>query len=392
MGESAPDATDRAAGGRGADMTGDRGAGPVGIGIIGAGVISAEYLDNLTRFPDVRVVAVGDLRPDAARARAAEYGIAGAGAPDVVLADRDVEIVVNLTVPEAHADVAAAALEAGKHVWNEKPLALDPESGRRLVDLAADCGRRLACAPDTFLGAGLQAARRLVDEGAIGRPLTALALMQSPGPDAWHPNPAFLFQDGAGPLFDIGPYYLTALVQLLGPVASVSSVRSTARAIRQIGSGPLAGQPFDVTAPTHVAALLAFAGGESAQLLVSFDSSVSRIALELNGVDGTLVLPDPNRFDGEIAIHRRGGGAEPETLVGTSAASTRGTGVLDLARAIREARPHRADGRLALHVLELMTAISTAAETRGVVDVTSTVERASLLPSDWDPHAATLVR
>ena len=182
------------------------GSGPVGIGIIGAGVISDTYLENLSSFPDTAVLAIGDLRPDVARARAAEHGIGVAGDVDVVLGHPDVEIVVNLTIPAAHAEVADRALAAGRHVWNEKPLALDRASARVVLDAADAAGLRVGCAPDTFLGAGLQTARRLVEAEAIGAPLTALALLQSPGPDSWHPNPAFLFQAGGGPLFDIGPY------------------------------------------------------------------------------------------------------------------------------------------------------------------------------------------
>ncbi len=380
----------RVGGEPGPATTRDSRRGPVGIGIIGAGVISGEYLVNLGRFADTQVVAIGDLRPDAAQARADEHRIATAGTTETVLADPDVEIVVNLTVPEAHAAVAEQALGAGKHVWNEKPLALDTVAGRRLIELAAERGLRLGCAPDTFLGEGLQAARRVVDDGTIGRPLTALALMQSPGPDAWHPNPAFLFQRGAGPLFDIGPYYLTAFVQLFGPVSAVAALSSTASDTRRIGSGPKAGETFPVTAPTHVGALIEFVGGHSAQLIVSFDSPQPRILLEVTGTDATLILPDPNRFDGEIAIRRRGTDAA-ETLARTTAQSSRGTGVLDMARAIREARPHRADGSLALHVLEVMEAIASAAESRTVVAVESRVERPALLPADWDPVAATLV-
>jgi predicted dehydrogenase len=364
-------------------------AGPVGIGVVGAGVISDTYLRNLAAFADTRVVAIGDLRPEAARAKAAQHGIAVAGAPAVVLDHPDVEIVVNLTIPAAHAEVALAAIGAGKHVWNEKPLALDRAGGRAILDAAAAAGVQVGCAPDTFLGAGLQSARRLIAEGAIGEPLTGIAMLQSPGPDAWHPNPAFLFQTGAGPLFDIGPYYLTALIQALGPVASVAGATSTARPQRVIGSGPRAGEVFDVTAPTHVGALLRFTDDASAQVVFSFDSPIRRILLEVTGRDGTLLLPDPNEFDGEVALVRPGADA-PEVLAATTAASTRGTGVLDLARAIRGDRPHRADGTLAYHVLDVMTAIVESADRDAVVSVESTVAVAPPLPPDWDPLAATV--
>ncbi|HUQ78286.1 MAG TPA: Gfo/Idh/MocA family oxidoreductase [Patescibacteria group bacterium] len=370
------------------NRVGPVGVGPVGVGIVGAGVISDTYLENLTSFPDIRVVAIGDLRPEAARAKAAAHGVAVSGAVDVVLGNPDVEIVVNLTIPAAHADVAARALDAGKHIWNEKPLALDRPSGRAVLDTAAAARLRVGCAPDTFLGAGLQAVRGLVEAGAIGDPLTALALLQSQGPDAWHPNPAFLFQAGAGPLFDLGPYYLTALVQILGPVGSVAAVASTAHGRRTIGSGPRAGETFEVTAATHVGALVSFVGGASAQVLFSFDSALPRILFELAGRDGTMILPDPNGFDGEVGV-RRSGAASTETAARTTARSSRGTGVLDMARAIREGRPHRASGELAYHVLDALLAIGESAESGTFVPVHSRAPVVDPLPPGWDPLTAT---
>jgi len=365
--------------------------GPVGVGIVGAGTISSEYLSNLTRFPDTTVVAIGDVLPDVARAKAAEHGVALAGDAATVLDHPDVEIVVNLTVPAAHAEVALRAIAAGKHVWNEKPLALDRAAAAGMLEAAAAAGVRVGCAPDTFLGDGLQAVRRLLDEGAIGRPLTALALMQSPGPDAWHPNPAFLFQTGAGPLFDIGPYYLTALVQAFGAVGRVAALASTARAVRVIGAGPRKGEPFDVTAPSHVAALLEFVDGGSAQVVFSFDSGFPRTLLEVNGTDGTLISPDPNEFDGDVSI-QRAGATTPEPAASTTTRSTRVTGVLEMARAIRTGRPHRADGALAFHVLDTMQAIADAIDERSFVEVGSRVAPAEPLPADWDPFAQTLAR
>jgi predicted dehydrogenase len=359
--------------------------------VIGAGNISTEYLRNLTSFPDVSVLAVGDLRPDAARARAAEFGVRDAGEPDVVLANPEVELVVDLTIPAAHADVATAAVATGKHVWNEKPLALDRVAALDLLERASEAGVRVGCAPDTFLGEGLRAARRFVDDGAIGRPLTAVALMQSPGPDAWHPDPAFLFEAGAGPLFDIGPYYLTALVQLLGPIESAAALGGMARRERVVGSGSLAGTTFPVLTPSHVSALLRFVSGASAQAFFSFDAPAFRFALEITGTDGTLILPDPNTFGGDDCI-RRGGSQTEELLAATTARSTRGTGVLDMARAIREGRPHRADGALGFHVLDAMAAILRSVEESSFVRVESSVERADPLPDDWDPTAATLAR
>ncbi|GAA2098614.1 Gfo/Idh/MocA family oxidoreductase [Microlunatus panaciterrae] len=363
--------------------------GPVGVGIIGAGVISKTYLENLNSFADTRVVAIGDIVTEAAESRAKEFDVPAYGAIDAVLKNDDVEIVVNLTTPAAHVEVATAAILAGKHVWNEKPLSLDRESGGKLLAAAESAGLRVGCAPDTFLGAGLQSARKIIDSGAIGTPLTALVLMQSPGPESWHPNPAFLFQEGAGPLFDIGPYYLTALVQSFGPVASIASLGSKSREQRVIGSGPKAGEKFDVTVPTHVGSLARFESGQSFQSIFSFDSAVRRTLLEINGTEGTLLMPDPNTFAGEIKV-RRPAGEDWELLETTTELSSRGTGVLDMARAIREDRPHRAQGALAYHVLDIMVSASESMETSEFVKVQSTVERAEPLPDDWDPKAATV--
>lgn len=363
--------------------------GPVGIGIIGAGVISKTYLENLGGFADTEVVAIGDIIPEAAESRATEFNVPSHGGIEAVLENDDVEIVVNLTTPNAHAEVATNAILAGKHVLNEKPLTLDRETGAKLLDAAEAAGLRVGCAPDTFLGQGLQSARKIIDGGAIGTPLSALVLMQSPGPESWHPNPAFLFQEGAGPLFDIGPYYLTALVQTFGPLDKVASLGSKSREQRVIGSGPKAGESFDVTVPTHVGTLGAFESGQSFQSIFSFDSAVRRTLLEINGTEGTILMPDPNTFAGEIKI-RRPDGDDWELLETTTELSSRGTGALDLARAIREGRPHRAQGALAYHVLDAMVSASESVETREFVSVESTVERAEPLPDDWDPKAATL--
>jgi predicted dehydrogenase len=365
------------------------GSGPVGVGVIGAGVISDTYLENLNSFPDTEVLAVGDLYPEVAVAKAAEHNVPNAGGTETVLQHPGVEIVVNLTIPAAHAEVANQILAAGKHVWNEKPLTLDRDSARALLDTADAAGLRVGCAPDTFLGNGLQATFRHLASGTIGRPLTALFLMQQPGPDRWHPNPAFLFSEGAGPVFDIGPYYLTALVQMFGPVASVAAVESKARESRVIMTGPKAGEEFAVTVPSQTATLIKFSSGQSLTMLLSFDSAVPRILLEVTGTEGTLLMPDPNMFDGEIRV-RAMGAEEWETVETTEVSSSRGTGVLDMARAIREGRPHRAQGSLAYHVLDTMVAIAESGQRGEFVEVSSTVEPAPLLPDDWDPKARTV--
>jgi len=364
--------------------------GPVGVGIIGAGVISKEYLDNLTSFPDVQVVAIGDLFEEAAAARAAEYGVPVHGGVEAVLGNPDVEIVINLTIPAAHVEVATRAVNAGKHVWSEKPFSLDRESGLGLLKTADAAGLRLGCAPDTFLGAGLQTARRMIERGDIGAPLTALTLMQSPGPESWHPNPAFLFQDGAGPLFDIGPYYLTTLVQTFGSIRRVAAFGSKSKETRVIGSGPKAGEKFAVTVPTHVSSILEFEGGESAQSIFSFDSPFKRAGfVEITGTEATIAFPDPNRFDGDVRICATGSD-DWTTVPSIGSTAGRGAGVLEMARALREGRPHRAQGELAFHVLDTMASIAESIDARAFVDVASSAAPVPALPEDWDPTAATL--
>jgi len=362
---------------------------PVGVGVIGAGTISNTYLENLTNFADTDVLAIGDIVQTAAQEKAAKYEVPAAGDVATVLDHPDIEIVVNLTIPAAHADVASQVISAGKHVWNEKPLALDRISGRSLLREADEAGRLVGCAPDTFLGPGLQTACRLVERGLIGTPLTALALLQLPGPELWHPNPAFLYAAGAGPLFDLGPYYLTSLVQVFGSVSSVAGLGSKARERRVIGSGPKAGEEFDVTVPSHVSALVQFESGQSAQAMFSFDSALPRTLLEVNGTEATMLFPDPNYFDGAISIRRRGA-EEWETVATTKSSSARGTGVLDMARALRERRPHRAQGAMGYHVLDTMIAIAESVESRAFVEVDSSVDKPLLLPEDWDPLEQTV--
>jgi predicted dehydrogenase len=358
------------------------------VGVIGAGVISSQYLDNLTTFPDLEVRFIADIDEPRARSQAEKYGVKGFGSVAQLLADDDIEIVVNLTIPVAHVEVALQVIATGKHVWTEKPFALDRASGQHLLDAARTAGLRVATAPDTFLGAGLQSSRRLLESGAIGAPLTALTLLQSPGPESWHPNPDFLFQTGAGPLFDVGPYYLTALVQLFGPVERVSAVASKAKATRTIGAGPRAGETFEVTVPTYVAALYEFESGQTAQSVFSFDSKLRRTQFEVAGVEGTLVVPDPNTFDGELRVWGMGDEADVIPSVGTTA--TRGIGVVELARAIRADVPERASGAQAFHVLDVMVSTIEAAESAQPVTVASSVTIAPPLPEGWNPQATTL--
>lgn len=371
-------------------MTSQNATGPVGVGIIGAGTISGQYLENLTSFPDVTVHIIGDLYPEAAQKRAEEFNVPAFGTTQDVLDHPEVEIVINLTIPTAHAEVSQAIVAAGKHVWTEKPITTVPADATALLEAAEKAGVRVGGAPDTVLGAGIQTGLRTLREGSIGAPTSALTLFQSPGPESWHPNPAFLFQEGAGPLYDIAPYYTTTLVLALGPVTSVSAVGSKAREQRTIGSGPKAGEVFDVTVPTQVAALLRFESGQNATVLLSFDSPHTRTGfVEVYGTEATLAFPDPNVFDGDSALTTyRGEEATP--VPATGAVTGRGLGVLEMARSIRAGVPHRAQGAIAAHVLDVMVGIETAITEGSIVEVSSTFAEVEPMPADFDPFATTL--
>ncbi|MET7332720.1 Gfo/Idh/MocA family oxidoreductase [Nonomuraea sp. NPDC005650] len=363
--------------------------GPIGVALVGAGNISGQYLRNLTTFPDVRVLGLADIDTERAAAVAAEHGVPMSGTLATVLAVPEVEIVVNLTVPSAHAAVALEALRAGKHVYGEKPLAMSVDEAAKVIAEAANLGLRVGGAPDTFLGAGLQSAVHALRSGLIGEPVAVTAAIQNLGPESWHPNPEFFYQPGGGPLFDLGPYYLTALVSLLGPVTRVAADTRKAHAQRVVGSGPKEGKIFPVDVPTHVNALLDFPGTATATATFSFDSPIPRRTIEIIGTEGALSLPDPNTFEGPLLAR---GLRDPDwrelPVSGTTAG--RGIGVLDLARSLRAGTEHRASGELAFHVLELMCAITESGERAEFRPIASTLTAPDPFPADWDPHAATL--
>ena len=372
-------------------------SGPVGIGVIGAGMISDTYLENLTSFPDVRVVIVGDLDPARAQAQAEKYEVPESGDSDAVLSHTNVELVVNLTIPAVHAQVSSQAIAAGKHVWSEKPISVDRDSGRALLKSADSAGLLVGVAPDTVLGQGVQTARRAIARGDIGEPLSAQTVMQYPGPDIFHPNPEFLFAKGAGPLFDIGPYYLTALVHVFGPLARVAAVGSRSRPTRTVQVGDRKGTTFPVEVPTHVSTIAQFASGGVSQSVFSFESPLARMGVvEITGTEGTLVVPDPNQFTGDVKITRAPTyeairqEAQWETLPLTGALAGRGTGVLDLARCVRSGSKPLASGALGFHILDAMMAIEEAVTTGHTVDIHSTVDPVPLVADDWDPYATTL--
>ncbi|MFD1721602.1 Gfo/Idh/MocA family protein [Amnibacterium endophyticum] len=373
--------------------------GRVGVGVIGAGVISAQYLGNLTTFPDLEVRFVADIDLERAKARADEFGVPASGSVEELLADDGIDIVVNLTLPSVHAEVDLAILAAGKHVWSEKPIATNAEDARRVLDAAEEAGLRVAVAPDTLLGAGLQTAFRAIADGRIGQPTTATTMVLNPGPDRWHPAPEFLFQAGGGPLLDLGPYYLSTLVTVFGSVVRVSAIGSIARPERVVESGPRAGTTFEVTVPTHSALLLEFEGGGSAQATFSFQSALPRAGFfEITGTTGAIVLPDPNMFEGDSELWTleswKGitgqNKPDPERIPAEGATQSRGLGVLELARAIRDGVPERASGALAAHVLDVMLAAAEASESHRAVEVSSRVAAPAPLPADWNPTERTL--
>lgn len=358
---------------------------PLTVGVIGCGNISSIYLQAPQTFPILNIVACADLDQSRAEAQAAKFGVARACAVADLLADPAIEIVINLTIPAAHGEVALAVLEAGKSVYNEKPLAISRADAQRMLTIAAERGLRVGCAPDTFLGGGLQTCRALIDSGAIGRPVAATAHYLARGMETWHPDPFFFFQPGAGPLFDMGPYYLTALASLLGPARTVSGNTRITHAERTITSQPRAGEKIPVNTPTHVTAIIEYASGAVATLITSFDLAESYTPqLLIYGTAGSLRLPDPNTFGGPVQLKPAGEKEWQEVPIQHGyVANSRGIGTADMALAIREGRPHRASGELAYHVLDTMHAIYDSAAAGRVVTVESSCARPEALPAVW---------
>lgn len=351
----------------------------VRIGLIGCGNISAAYLRAATTFEFLQFVGCADRHPAAAEKTAALFGVP-AMTVDALLARDDIEAILNLTVPAAHSEVNLAALAAGKHVYCEKPFGLDVAEGEQVLAAAAAAGLRVGCAPDTFLGGGQQTVRSLVDEGAVGKPVSATAFMMECGPESWHPNPAFFYQRGGGPLFDMGPYYLTALVQTLGPVKRVAAIAGRGRDKRLIVSQPCAGQSIDVQVDTHCAGTLEFHTGVVATVVTSFDvRRHSNRCIEIHGVDASLSVPDPNTFGGEVHISD-GGDWQQQPLSHGYTDDMRSIGLADMCVGIRTGRPHRCNGHLAQHVLEIMAAFGESSRAGCHVVLKSKPERPLPLP------------
>lgn len=362
--------------------------GPLRIGVVGVGNISRQYFAELPKLPNLALTAVADLDLDRATAVAAEQGVKPL-AVDALLAHPEVDAVLNLTIPAAHTEIALRALDAGKHVYGEKPLALATAEARPVLERASAAGLRIGSAPDTVLGTGVQTARALLDAGRIGAPVAAAVTWTAPGHELWHPAPAFYYQPGGGPLFDMGPYYLTTLVTFFGPVLRVSGAVSRSSRERTVATGPSAGTRIPVDVDTHVTAVLEHASGVISTVTVSFEVWKTRAPLfEVYGTAGTLAVPDPNQFSETVSIATADDRTWRDVPASAGYADAgRGVGLADLARAIETERPHRASGELAFHVLEIMEAVIAAGTEHRVVELTSSVTRPEPVPFGARPES-----
>jgi predicted dehydrogenase len=352
----------------------------VKVGIVGCGVISSHYAKNAAAFDSFEITACTDLDRGAAERLAEEHGLVAVSI-DELLADPEIGIVLNLTPPVAHARVIHQALAAGKHVYSEKPLATLAVDAATLVAEAARRGLLLGCAPDIFLGSAYQRARRLIDEGAIGEPISASAAMLLGNQTSWHPDADLFYADGAGPLLDMGPYYLTGLVALLGPVKRVAGFASTRVHERTLEIGPRAGVSFVSQTPTHTAGLLELEQGITASLIASFEAPSQYVCdLEIHGTDGRLTLPDPNSFGGPLRIRQGGGEWQDVPYATRGPRDARGIGLADLADAIEHGRPHRASSEMALHIVDVARTILSAAAEGRTIELATTMTQPEPLP------------
>jgi predicted dehydrogenase len=356
------------------------------VGIIGCGNISGIYFQAGKTFNILEIVACADQDLSRAQAKAEEHGVQALTVEQMLQAP-EIEIIINLTIPGAHFPICRDALQAGKHVHTEKPLSLTREEGQELLQLAAKKNLRVGAAPDTFLGAGLQTCRELIDTGAIGEPLGATAFMLGRGPEGWHPDPEFFYKTGGGPMFDMGPYYLTALTALLGPIRRLTGSARISFPEREIGSGAKKGQKITVDIPTHIAGVLDFSSGVIGTLATSFDVWAANVPrIEIYGTEGSLDVPDPNNFGGPVRLWQREHREWRDVPVTRPyATNSRGIGVADMAYALQSGRPHRASGALGYHVLEAMHGFHDASRQDGHYQMGSTVERPAPLPHDLAP-------
>lgn len=347
------------------------------VGVIGCGTISNVYLTNLLTYSGLDVIAVSDIDLDRAQSQAETFGIPQVKSPEECFDSPEIDLIVNLTVPEVHAAVTLEALSGGKHVYSEKPLAVSVEEGKTVLNTAQRWERMVGSAPDTFMGAGLQKCRELIDAGAIGRPVSFNASMLSRGPERWHPNPFIFYRRGAGPLFDFGPYYLTAIVSLLGSVAEVESMSGKSFSYRVAGHRDIQGQKIPVEVPTHVMAHVRLASEVIGSFTMSFDVAYTETPhLEIYGTEGTLSCPDPNRYGGSVRIRKIGSeNWEDIPLSSHYIKNCRGLGVWDLAQSVETGCTPRANGQLAYHILETMEGILTSGVSGHTYSIASRVDR-----------------
>jgi len=351
------------------------------IGIIGCGDISGAYIKGCRTFKILDLVGCADLYYEKAVAKADEYNLPKAYRIDDIFADESIDILVNLTVPNAHAEVSQTILESGKHLYSEKPLATNRADGRKIISLAAESGLLVGCAPDTFLGGGLQTCRKLIDDGLIGDVVGATAFMVSRGPESWHPNPAFFYQQGAGPLFDMAPYYLTALINLIGPVERISSATRVSFSERTATCQERYGEKIQVKVPTMVAGLMNFVAGPVASIIMSFDIWYSNLPrIEIYGSEGSLSVPDPNHFGGSVRVRQAGDDDWKEVPHTHSVDVSRGIGTADLACAIDRRRQPRASGDMAFHVLDIMRSLEESSELGKHISIGSRCQKPVPLP------------
>lgn len=357
------------------------------VGILGCGNISGQYLRTLSRSRRVRVAAVADLRSACAEARAAEFGVPRVLGPEELLQDPEIDAVLNLTTPRAHFETSLAAIRAGKHVFTEKPLCETPAQARTLLAEADRFGLRVGAAPDTVLGHGIQTARAAFDAGGLGPCHGGHACWVAPGHEAWHPDPEFYYKPGGGPALDMGPYYIAALVTILGPVAAVVASAEKTRPTRTIASGPKRGQTIEVDVPTHTTGLLRFTSGATLSFVLSFDTwATCSERIELYARHGTMTVPDPNGFDGPTRVFdgRREDRSWAEVPAPAGVVPRgRGAGLVEMADAIREKRPHRCSGAFALHVLDVLFTIERSAAEGRWLDIPSAADRPPPLDPAW---------
>jgi predicted dehydrogenase len=359
------------------------------VGVIGCGNISGIYFKNSKLLESIDIVACSDLYIERAKAKAEEFGIPKACTVEELLSDPDIQIVLNLTIPKAHVQVSLAALEAGKNVYCEKPLAITKEDGLKVLESAKAKGLLVGCAPDTFLGGGIQTCRKLIDDGWIGEPIGATAFMMNHGHESWHPDPEFYYKVGGGPMLDMGPYYLTALINLIGPISRITGSARITFPERIITSTPKYGTKITVDIPTYIAGVMDFENGAVGTIITSFDVWYTNLPrIEIYGTEGSLSVPDPNTFGGPVYVRRKGASQWSEVpLTHGFSENSRGIGLADMAYALISGRPHRANGDMAYHVLDIMNGFFEASKSGKHYNVTSTCQRPSSLPMGLPANA-----